>query len=133
MRDGLRNAFVKSADTGTPVANSKAAIEKLLKRYGATAYQVMEDYARGQISISFAIPNSGEKGAEVVPVRIPIEVQRIYHALYRVPMKKYTKEHDPKGYDAKKMAQSERVAWRNILLWIDAALSAASIGLQTIT
>ena len=31
------------------------------------------------------------------------------------------------------MEQAERVAWRNLYLWIDAALSAATMGLQTIT
>lgn len=125
--------FVKSAKSATPVASSKGAIEKMLRRYGATAFQVSEDYASGRITLAFAIPNSAEKGADVVPVRIPIEVQRVYHALYGVPKKRYTNEPDPKGYDANKMAQAERVAWRNLVLWLDAALSAATIGLQTIT
>jgi hypothetical protein len=31
------------------------------------------------------------------------------------------------------MLQAERVAWRNLVLWIDAALSAATVGVQTIT
>jgi cation transport regulator ChaB len=125
--------FVKSAKTDTPVVNSKGAIEKMLRRYGATAFQVSEDYAGGRVVVSFAIPNSSEKGAEVVPIRIPVEIQRVYHALFGMPKKRYSNEYDPKGYDAKRMAQAERVAWRNLVLWLDAALSAATLGLQTIT
>ena len=40
--------FVKSGNTVTPVANSKAAIEKMLRRYGATAFQMSEDYTGGR-------------------------------------------------------------------------------------
>lgn len=125
--------FVKSATTSTPVVNSKSEIEKMLRRYGAEAFQVTHDYAAGKAQVSFRVPDSSEKDARQIPVRIPVDTQRVYHALYGMPVKRYSKEYDPKGYDARKMEQAERVAWRNLVLWIDAALSTATISLQTIT
>lgn len=129
--------FVKSATTSTAVVNSKSEIEKMLRRYGAEAFSVTHDYAAGKAQVSFLVPDSAEKDARKVPVRLPVDVQRVYHALYGMPMKwNHTaakKVHDPKGYDSRKMEQAERVAWRNLVLWIDAALSTATISLQTIT
>jgi hypothetical protein len=76
-----------------------------------------------------------------VPVKLPVSVHAVYDALYGRPMrsevdpetKRWRQVHNLKGYEAKKLEQAERVALRNLVLWIDAALSAASVGLQTIT
>jgi hypothetical protein len=78
-----------------------------------------------------------------VPVKLPISISTVYDALYGRPMRwNYVGEgsarrpievHNPAGYDRKKLEQAERVAWRNLILWVDAALSAAAVGLQTIT
>lgn len=129
--------FVKSSDTKTPVVNSKGELEKMLRRYGAEAYSVTEDYVSGRAEVRFLIPDSAEKGAVRVPIRIPIEVQKVYHALYGAPPKrdewKRGKWVKAGTYDAKQMQQAERVAWRNLVLWVDAQLSAATIGLQTAT
>lgn len=127
--------FVKSATTSTAVVNSKSEIEKMLRRYGADAFAVTHDYTGGRAQVSFVVPESGEKDAPKVPVRIPVDVQKVYHALYGMPLKWSGSErvHNPQGYDSKKMEQAERVAWRNLVLWIDAALSTATISLQTIT
>lgn len=112
-------------------------MEDLLRRYGAEGYSVANDFAGGRILVQFRIPDSANPGAAIIPVRIPVEVQRIYHALYGVPMKyDYTRGarvHDPNGYDSKLMEKAERVAWRNLILWVEAQLSAATIGLQTVT
>lgn len=133
-------SFVKSADTKTAVVNSKSEIEKMLRRYGADGFSVSHNYALGIALVSFIVPDSMEKNAAKIPVKIPVESQRIYHALYGMPTTNYVDGvwqskavHNPKGYNPKKMEQAERVAWRNLVLWVDAALSAATIGLQTIT
>ena len=109
----------------------------MLARYGATGFGYQRDLERGTIVLQFVIPDSAGKDAPRVPVTLPIEIHRVYDALYGRPMKwDYTLKknlHNPKGYDAKKLEQAERVAWRNLVLWIDAALSAATIGMQTIT
>lgn len=129
--------FVKSATTTATAANSRAAVDKTLRRYGATAISVAEDIEARRVTVSFIVPDSHAKDAPSVPVKLPISVLTVYDALYGRPTKwdyqasRYV--FNPKGYDAKKVAQAERVAWRNLLLWIDAALSAAALGLQTIT
>lgn len=123
--------FVKSATTSTPVRNSKADVERVLLRYGADGLSVAQNYGSGTVLVSFIVPNSTEKGAPMVPVKLPIEVRRVYDKLNDRNATCTTEEimgGDPKGW-----AQAERVAWRNLVLWIDAALSAAQCGLQTIT
>jgi hypothetical protein len=132
-----RKRFVKSADTKAQAANSRAEVDKILRRYGASAISVSEDITRREVVVSFIIPNSGAKDAAMVPVKLPVSVFRVYDALYGKPTRwdsaTRTQVFYPKGYDEKKLAQAERVAWRNLVLWIDAALSAAAVELQTIT
>lgn len=115
--------FVKSAGTSTSVANSKSQLDKMLRRYGAAGISMSEDYQKREIVVSFVVPDTSAKNAPMVPVRIPISIMDIYRAMYgksAVAEKRF-------------IEQAERVAWRNLVLWVDAALSAASIGLQTIT
>lgn len=132
--------FVKSSDTRTPVVNSRSEVDKLLRRYGASHISMSEDIEAWRIIVSFVVPNSAAKNAVKVPVKLPVSVHDVYHALYGKPTRgmrdssgQWVTAFDPKGYDAKMMDQAERVAWRNLVLWLDAALSAATIGLQTIT
>lgn len=133
--------FVKSADTTTKPANSRMELDKMLRRYGASAISTSEDIVKRQIVISFIVPNSMAKDAPNVPVKLPVSVAGVYDALYGRPMrsrwdqeqKKYITCFNPGGYDMKKMEQAERVAWRNLVLWVDASLSAAVAGIQTIS
>ena len=121
-----RGIFVKSATTSTSVAHSKAAIEKMLLRYGASAFQVTQEYTTWKATVSFSLPNTASDDRAMVPVRIPVEILTVAAALYG-PLKK------DQSYTKNGIEQAERVAWRNLVLWIDAALSATTIGLQTIT
>ena len=144
-------SFIKSAATTSQVSSSKAELERMLRRDGATGFAVQQQFDDTQLpvtaSVQFVVPDKAGDTARV-PVSLPIEIRRVYDALYGRPMKNgvwvspeeagkawghYVKVGDPKGYETKKLAQAERVAWRNLVLWIDAALSAASIGFQTIT
>lgn len=134
--------FVKSATTSTPVGNSRSELEKMLLRYGCSSFASQCDYETGRIAVSFEVPDTLEKGAEQIPVRLEVNSRNVYDAMFGRPMKRdwnpttYTNGepyHNPKGYDAKLLAQAERVAWRQILLWVDAALSAASAGIQRIS
>ena len=134
--------FIKSQDTSVSVANSRGEIEKILRRYGASGISVQQTFDGKNnpemVTVSFIVPD--KIGSEhKVPVSLPINVKRVYDGLYGQPMK-YEWERDerrkvfnPNGYDPKALPQAERVAWRNLVLWIDAALSAAAVGLQTIT
>lgn len=129
--------FIKSAGTSTPSGNSQAAIERLLARYGALGTSFSRRYDALQnvetIQVEFVIPDSFTKNAGKVPVRIPVNVRHIYVALFDEPRERSYPKPDWKHARPERYAQAERVAWRNLLLWIDAALSAAAVGAQTIT
>lgn len=130
-------AFVKASTTTTQVTTSKAELEKMLRRYGAAGFSVAHDYAEHRVVISLILPDHPGKGAPRVPVKLPINIRFVYDALYGRPMKyDYTiskSVYHATGYEMKKLEQAERVAWRNLVVWVDAALSAATVGLQTIT
>lgn len=143
--------FVKSADTKTSVINSRSEVDKMLRRYGASQISMVQDLESRTVTVSFIVPDTPGKNAPKVPVKLPVSIAQVYHALYGMPERwqSFTDDerandpsiggrtgryvHNPAGYDRKKLEQAERVAWRNLVLWIDAALSAASVGLQTIT
>ena len=123
--------FIKSQDTRTPVARSKAEVERILKRYGATGFSTSENYREGKILVSFIVPDSPMPGAHPIPVKLPVNIKRVYLAMFEHTKKDPTVEEIQRHQ--KQWEQAERVAWRNLVLWIDAALSASSVGLQTIT
>jgi hypothetical protein len=116
----------------------------MLRRYGVNGLSVNQTFSDdGQpqgVSVQFIVPDSQEKDAKKVPVSLPVDVRRVYDALYGRPIRwiyppneRAQQVYHPTGYNTKKLAQAERVAWRNVVLWVDAALSAASVGFQTIT
>lgn len=125
-------AFVKSAGTTVAVSRSQAELERVLRRYGATGYGVTTDYTAMKTSINLRVPDSKEKGAPEVPIRLVIDFRAVYDALYGMP--KTWRDggfvrHLP-GYLPTRIEQAERVAWRHLVLWVDAACSAAAIGVQ---
>jgi hypothetical protein len=116
----------------------------MLRRYGAAGFSVAHNYPEHQVMISLILPDRPGKDTPRVPVKLPISIRAVYDALYGRPMKSERipdataypwsrSVYNPAGYETKKLEQAERVAWRNLVLWVDAALSAAAIGLQTIT
>ncbi len=136
-RGNGKKPFVKAADTTVAPDKSRGEVERMLTRYGAVGFAYSVDLEKGEIRVEFVVPDSKRKDAAKIPVRLPVQVRRVYDSLYGQPTR-YDYEakkhvHDPKGYDAKRLQQAERVAWRNLVLWIDAALSATTIGVQTIS
>lgn len=141
MTTKKKGLFVKSADTKVTAANSRAEVEKVLRRYGAVGFSVAREFTDAgllsRIVCEFIVPDTMQGGAApFVPVRLPVDVRRIYDALYGRPTRydydAQKRVHNPKGYFEHGMEQAERVAWRNLMLWIDAALSAVAAGLQTV-
>ena len=128
--------FVKSASTSVPSSRSQAELEKTLRRYGCTGFGTHADYTAHRVAVNFRVPDTQQKDAPQVPVRLVVDFLAVYDALYGRPMKRrwvndeYVTEHDPKGYGEKGLEQAERVAWRQLILWVDAACSAAAAGLQ---
>lgn len=122
MARAKRSTFIKAHTTSTAVSKSKADVEKMLRRYGASAFNVTQDFTTRRSSVSFVLPNDPGNASAQVPVRLHVEAQRVARLLY-----------GSKTFTLAQLDQAERVAWRNLVLWIDAALSAASVGMQTIT
>lgn len=120
--------FVKAADTSVPVEASIEQIKALVRRHGAAGFGVQEDYRTGRVVVSFVL--NTEQGGHL-PVQIPIDVRKVYAKLYegRNP-NQYT--NDPE-HTARRQEQSERTAWRQLYLIVDALLTAASLGMMSLT
>lgn len=132
--------FVKSASTSTPVRNSEAELKKLLLRYGCKAYAISSNYETGEAVVKFVVPDSQANDAVDIPVMFKVVPKVVYDAMYGRPMKydwnaddgnggKGKHVHNPNGYNPRALEQAERVAWRQLILWIDAALSVAASGM----
>ncbi len=131
--------FIKSGDTKTSVANSRAQVEKILRRYGAVGFNVQQTFTdKGlplAVTVQFIVPDAPGSSAKV-PVSLPINVEHVARALYgakALSERRWLRGGYVTGLTPEQLGRAERVAWRNLVLWIDAALSAASVGLQTIT
>lgn len=118
---------LRSWDTTTPAANSKKEMEAVLRRYGASGLTVSEDYATRRIFVGFTLPVSLQfRGTETTEVRLPVSIQEV-HA--RLSLIGEFKRRDAAWQEA----QAERVAWRHLLLLVEAALVAADSRIQTLT
>lgn len=112
----MTDRHIKSGDTAVPVTRSRAELERILQRYGCDAFGFSERYGSGEFEVWFRVPNSpGEAAA--IPVKLRVEVEKVRTAL------------EDAGYLVKN-GQAERVAWRNLVLWVDAACSASAINLR---
>jgi hypothetical protein len=116
-----RSTFIKAHDTKVSVSNSRAELEKMLRRYGASTFHVSMDFAARRSSVSFVVPNG--VGSAQVPVRLYVETERVARILFEKRSR----------FTEAQLEKAERVAWRNLVLWVDATLSAAAIGMQTVT
>ena len=117
--------FVKSADTKAPVGNSLSELERILRRYGCGSLGVEQDYERGFIRVRFTVPDRpGDKAT--IPVELHIEISAVYRRLYDA-------DYPPPSRRDRASEQAERVTWRHLVLWVDAALSAAEAGLQPLS
>jgi len=128
----MAKQFVKSSGTSVPVSRSQAELERVLRRYGCTGFGTSSDYSAGTASVHFRVPDSTDKNAVQIPIRLVIDTRAVYDALYGQPTKwsPNGRIHDPTGYRPKDLEQAERVAWRQVVLWVDAACSASTTGVQ---
>ncbi|SRR6266576_27916 len=124
--------FVKSADTSVAVSRSQTALERILRRYGCTGFGVTQDYEKGVAAVNFRVPDGPQKDATQIPIRLIVDHHAVYDSLYGQPTKWGTSGRvpDPQGYREQQLLQAERVAWRHLVLWVDAACSASTIGVQ---
>lgn len=116
--------FVKSRDTKTPVSSSQVQLERILKRYGASGFGVQQDYEKHLARVFFRVPDDGaggSKGVNNIPVRLEVNIKAVATVLGYSNPSQY-------GWE-----QAERVAWRHLVLWVDAAMSAAAAGVQKVS
>ncbi|HXF23303.1 MAG TPA: hypothetical protein VN602_02225 [Gemmatimonadaceae bacterium] len=117
--------FVKSATTSTPVAKTQADLISMLGRYGATGFGFRR---QGSIvSVTFHLPRAG---ADDQTVEIPVDLTTVRAKLDGPAM--VAERRRQRQATAVSDDQTERVAWRVLYLWVDAALSAVSLGAQSI-
>jgi hypothetical protein len=123
MSPRKRTGFVKSGDTEASVAASQKQLTDALRRYGCSALAIASDYAKGEVRIAFSVnPEPGQKVSTSRDGAIPVE--------FVVNMAKVAYRLRANGYDAR-MEQAERVAWRHLVLWVDAALTSVESGMQS--
>lgn len=124
--------FVKSENTVVPASRSQVELERVLRRYGATGFGVSSDYELGVVRVFFSVPDGPEADATSVPVRLEVNVNAVSKALgHGKPRASWDKTW--KKPTASEREKAERVAWRHLVLWVDAALSAASAGVQKVS
>lgn len=122
-----KRAFVKSADTDVPVEKSVEDIKTLVRKHGAAGFGVQEDYRTGRVMLSFVL-NTPEGGH--MPIQIPLDINNVYAKMYGdIGKNQYTESPE---HVARRREQSERTAWRQLHLIVDALLTANQLGIMTL-
>lgn len=80
-----RASFVKASTTTTSPSTSKGELDRILRRYGASAVSVSEMLADRRIVVEFAAPASATDKT-IVPVRLECDIRLVYDALYGQPI-----------------------------------------------
>jgi len=109
---------VKSGTTSTPAVNSKREIERILRRYDCRRVQWTDDFEDRMAAITFWLPSGAV-------ARLQVSATQVYDRLWPDRL-----EDEP--FDENKLTQAERVAWRNLVLLVDAAFAAVECGVRTI-
>jgi hypothetical protein len=126
--------WVRSWDTDVPVSRSSIELDTLLRRYGARGYTVSSDYSAGTLLIGFTMPKTWQiKTDEVVEIKLTVGFRETLRRLEK--MEVFRTKRDRKEYrtrEAWALEQAERVAWRQIILWVEAGLNMAASGVQTV-
>lgn len=99
----------------TRISASKSAAEVAELLAYAGAVRVMQDYADGQcVGLTFGIPMQDR----ILPFKLPINVEPIYQYLQA----KHPSYNRP-DWQQRDREQSIRIAWRQVLRWVQAQLA----------
>lgn len=105
--------------TNVPAAKTAAEVEAYLADMGAT--EVLKTWESGEISgLQLCVPIRGAPAYFSLPVRI--------EPVFTHLQKKRTPKNRPKNAE-KDLSQAIRVAWRQILRWIQAQFAMVDIGM----
>ena len=108
--------------TEVPVSRSIAEITQALVESGANG--IYQEYANQKVvAISFTIVANGQE----IPFRLPARVEPVYRLLHK------QRRRWVRGAEQRDREQAERVAWRQILRWVQAQLALIQTGMaQTV-
>lgn len=120
------NNFVKAATTVVSVEKSQADIIAVLNRYGASGFGFRRVFE--VVEVTFHMPTT--EGQPDRTVMIPVSLDVLHRKLQA-----HNDRRVARGGHMRRVVpreQAERVAWRVLLDWIDAALLAVAMGAQTL-
>ena len=110
--------------TEIPATKTAAEITELLVRHGAT--QIALEYREQKIvGLKFAYPIRGA----IVPFSLPVRVEPVFRILNGRRPKETWRRGSQQQMAAKDRDQAERVAWRQLLRWVQAQLAMIDTGM----
>lgn len=118
------NEFLKAATTSVSVDKTQADIIATLNRYGASGFGFRRRGATVEATFHLPSKSGGDR-----TVSIPVNVETVREKLTAFQAARIRKG----AHVGKTVAveQAERVAWRALLLWIEASLLAVALGAQS--
>jgi hypothetical protein len=108
----MKKLFMET--TKIPASQTVGEIQRILGEYGASA--IRTDYDQGEVvAVSFTISINGDQ----IPFRLPCRWEAI-KTIFELRRKRRSRRGRPVG---DLTAQAKRVAWRQILRWVEAQLA----------
>ena len=109
--------------TKISASDTVAQVQKLLGMYGVLS--VFTEYENGEVAaLSFAIAIKGDP----VPYRLPCR----WEAIEKILLKRKKRDGHKPQVQAAVRDQAKRVAWRQILRWVEAQLALTDTGMVEI-
>lgn len=126
--------WVRSWDTEVPASRSQTELEQLLRRYGAKGYTLSSDYTNGTVVIAFTIPRDWQDSAlGTADIQMALGFKDTLKRLRGMQkFKDKVSRMSSQNQQTWPMEQAERVAWRQLIMLVEAGLNAAASGLQTV-
>lgn len=117
--------FVKASTTTVSVERSQAEVIATLGRYGASGFGFRR--VGETVEVTFHLPAA--EGPDRT-VTVPVDIPTVHQKLQAMTARRVQRGSHVRRLVARE--QAERVAWRVLLDWIEAALLAVALGVQTI-
>lgn len=119
---------VRSATTSTPAGSSRAELERILNRYGCTRSGSDIDRSEETLTVWFTVADSKSDGAGPIPVRLKVDLREVRARLQRLPASRHISKANLLSPE-----HVERVAWRHVVLLVEAGLVAAEAGIKKVS
>lgn len=105
----------------TQVAPSKTAAEIVQRLVESGAQQISIDYVEQEpVALCFTVAVNGR----AFSYRLPARVEPVFRYLQG-------KRQDPYGYEDRDQAKAKRVAWRQLLRWVEAQMAMIATGMAS--